>query len=427
MVSLPYLLVYFHRVAPAVVADRVMADFGISGAVLGNLAAIYFYIYTMMQIPAGILADSFGPRRTIALGSVISGVGSILFGIAPVMIYAYLGRFLVGLGVSIIFIPILKLCTEWFEGKRFAAMSGLTLLVGNSGALLASTPLAMMANRLGWRMAFLLIGGVGLASALLCLLFVRDSPARVDLPPPEGATGGSGVSTFGEVVRGLQAVMANPRSWPPFMAFLGIYGTLMALQGAWGGTYLMQHFGMTRIEAANGILPIALGMIVGSPTIGYISDKLRRRKLPFMTAGILYLGIWVLLRFWPGGKPSSALLPFLFFVMGLSASGFILSWAMGKEINPPSLSGSAMGFTNMGGFLGAALMQPLFGFALDMSWTGHTLGGARIYPLQGYHFAFTIGIAFIGLSLLSIWAAKEPEAANGMKNSASKRPGRSRQ
>jgi sugar phosphate permease len=411
VLSLPYLLVYFQRVAPAVVADRLMADFNISGAVLGNLAAIYFYIYTVMQVPAGLLADSLGPKRTIALGSVISSVGSILFGFAPGITVAYLGRFLVGLGVSVIFVPILKIFTEWFEPRRFAAMSGLTLLVGNTGALLASTPLAFMANCLGWRMAFLIIGIVGLLAGFLSFALVRDRPAEMNLPAPKGAGGGQNGTSFGEALNGLKSVMMNWKSWPPFFAFLGIYGTLMAFQGAWGGAYLMQNYGMTRIEAAVGILPIALGMMIGSPAVGYISDHLHRRKLPFFIAGLIYLGVWASLRFWPGGKPAPALFSALFFVMGVSASGFILSWAMGKEVNPPSLSGSAMGFTNMGGFLGAAIMQPLFGFALDSKWDGVSLGGARIYPLEGYHLTFSIGLFSIGISLLSILLAKDNAAS----------------
>ena len=111
VVSVPYLLVYFHRVAPAVVMDRLMDEFKGSGAVLGNLAAIYFYIYTLMQIPSGILADSWGPRRTITMGCVVSAGGSVLFGLAHSLPMAYAARFLVGLGVSVIFIPILKIIT----------------------------------------------------------------------------------------------------------------------------------------------------------------------------------------------------------------------------------------------------------------------------------------------------------------------------
>ena len=106
VLALPYLMVYFHRVAPAIVADLLMSDFALSGAVLGNLAAIYFYVYTLMQLPAGLLADSFGARRTVFLGMLVSGAGSIIFGWAPFLEIAYIGRIGVGFGVSVIFVSI---------------------------------------------------------------------------------------------------------------------------------------------------------------------------------------------------------------------------------------------------------------------------------------------------------------------------------
>jgi len=402
VVSVPYLLVYFHRVAPAVVADRLMAEFRISGAVLGSLSAIYFYIYTLMQVPAGIFSDSFGPKRTIIFGSVLSGIGSLVFASAQITLMAYLGRFLVGLGVSLIFIPILKICTEWFDPKKFAAMSGLTLLVGNTGALLASSPLALLAGHFGWRTGFHIIGGVGFIAAGLVWIIVRDRPSDLLLPSPVDGMMESKAKGFHQAMMGLGAVVTNPRSWPPFLAFFGIYGTLMAFQGAWGVAYLMQNYGMTRIEAANNVLPIAVGLIVGSPVIGYVSDRLNNRKIPFLCAGVVYLGTWAALLYWSEGKPSASVLVGLFFTMGFSASGFILSWAMGKEVNSPSLAGSAMGFTNMGGFLGAAIMQPLFGLLLDMNWQGQSIGGLRVYTIDGYQKIFMVAMAFICFSLVVI-------------------------
>ena len=201
-----------------------MADFKGTGAVLGNLSAIYFYIYTLMQIPSGLLADSLGPRRTIALGCMVSAVGSGLFGLANGLTMAYVGRFLVGLGVSIIFVPILKICTEWFDRKRFAAMSGLTLLVGNTGALLAATPPGSHGRPFGLAAAFIIIGVVGLLAAVLSYAVLRDRPADLNLPAPEGGSAENKRPTLGDALRGLKAVMANPRSWPPFFAFMGYTG-----------------------------------------------------------------------------------------------------------------------------------------------------------------------------------------------------------
>ena len=124
IVSLSYIMVYFHRVAPAVVSDLLMSEFNLSGAVLGNLAAIYFYVYTLMQLPAGILSDGFGAKKTIFWGMLVSGVGSLIFAGSNILILAYVGRILIGFGVSVIFVSMLKIVTEWFPERQFGALSG---------------------------------------------------------------------------------------------------------------------------------------------------------------------------------------------------------------------------------------------------------------------------------------------------------------
>ena len=95
-----YMLVFFHRMAPAVISADLMKAFNTSGAALGSLAAMYFYIYTAMQIPAGVLADTLGARVTVTAGTVVAGCGSIMFGMAGTFASASVGRALVGLGVG---------------------------------------------------------------------------------------------------------------------------------------------------------------------------------------------------------------------------------------------------------------------------------------------------------------------------------------
>ena len=141
-----YLLSFFHRVAPAAIAQDLAAAFQISGAALGSLAATYFYIYTLMQVPTGILADTLGPRKILFLGGLVAGGGSLLFGLAPSFELAFAGRALVGLGVSVSFIAMLKLIAVWYEESRFATITGLCMLIGNLGSIAAGAPLAWLAR-----------------------------------------------------------------------------------------------------------------------------------------------------------------------------------------------------------------------------------------------------------------------------------------
>ena len=115
---LAYMTVFFHRMAPGVVSAELMAAFHTSGAALGSLAAMYYYIYTAMQIPAGVLADTLGARIGVALGCLVAGGGSILFGVAETLETASVGRFLVGLGVSVVFVGLMRSNAHWFSERH---------------------------------------------------------------------------------------------------------------------------------------------------------------------------------------------------------------------------------------------------------------------------------------------------------------------
>jgi predicted MFS family arabinose efflux permease len=155
VVAVAYALSFFQRFAPAGIAQDLAAAFSTSAASLGVLAATYFYVYTVMQIPTGILADTLGPRRILMLGGIIGGGGSFLFGLAPSLDWALAGRTLIGLGVSVTFIAMLKLIAVWFEENRFATMVGVCMLVGNLGSVLAGAPLSALAQATGWRGIFI--------------------------------------------------------------------------------------------------------------------------------------------------------------------------------------------------------------------------------------------------------------------------------
>ncbi|HEY6898473.1 MAG TPA: MFS transporter, partial [Rhodocyclaceae bacterium] len=140
-----YVLSYFHRAAPAAIAPDLQAAFHVSAAQLGNLAATYFYVYTVMQIPTGVLVDTLGPRRILCWGGLLAGAGSLMLALAPDFGWAFAGRTLAGLGVSVTFIAMLKLIAIGYPEDRFASVGGLCILIGNLGSIAAGTPLGWAA------------------------------------------------------------------------------------------------------------------------------------------------------------------------------------------------------------------------------------------------------------------------------------------
>jgi sugar phosphate permease len=385
-----YFFSYFHRVAPSVVAADLMRAFEITAASLAMLAAIYSYVFVAMALVAGSLADTLGPRWTMALGGVAMGLGAALFGLAPGFGTALAGRLLVSLGASVMLIAWLALIAAWFRPDEFATYSGLTQSIGNLGALVASSPLALLVEAAGWRQTFVLIGGVTLLLAIVAVLVVRDRPEHVGLPP---VVAGCQPPPAGldEMLSGVPALVANPRTWPPVLAAAGMYATLITFQGLWGVPYLTQVYGLSRVQAANDLALLAVGFAAGSPLVGWLSDRwLRRRRLPMTVFASGYLLCWLLLVI-PSERPLPEpwLAPF-FFTMGLTGSALALVWTCVREVNDPSRVGIAVGFCNMPIFLGFALMQWLTGIVLDANWDGLAVAGARVYDADAYRAAFLV-------------------------------------
>lgn len=355
-----YVLSFFHRTAPAAIAGELMQAYAIGGAVLGTLAATYFYVYTVLQVPVGVLADTLGPRRVLAAGSAIAATGSLLFALAPVWELAAVGRTLVGVGVSVAFISTLKLCAVWFPAERFATLAGITMLAGNLGAAVAGAPLAWMVTQTSWRTVFAVLGVLSGVLAVVTWWRMRDRPEQLGLAPVHAAP-----PRVGEVrwTRAVVRVLANPATWPAFMVNVGVGGSYFAFAGLWAVPYLQQVYGLSGVHAAQHSSLLLLGVATGSLAIGYISDRLRSRHGVMRVFVGLYALSWTP---WLAGVdwPMWATLT-CFFAMGFLIPGFTLSWTIAKEANPPEFAGIATSIVNVGIFLGTGILQPLVGWVLD--------------------------------------------------------------
>ncbi len=364
LVSGAYILSFFHRIAPGAIAGELRATFHASGAELGALAASYFWLYTPMQVPTGVLVDRLGPRRIVALGGVAAGLGSILFGRAETLGAASFGRALVGLGVSVAFVSLLKLVATWFREGEFGTISGLVMVMGNLGAISSATPLAWVVGVTSWRNVFVAVGLFSLVGAALTWLLVRDRPADAGLPSMRELDGREEHAPHrGRWWEGLWVVVRNPATWPGFFVNLGLAGAYLSFAGLWAVPYLITVRGMTNARATAHTSVLLIAFAVSSLFVGWLSDRLGRRRAPAVALGLVHVLCWIPLL---AGAPLPPVASFaLFALMGASAPAFTLSWASVKEVNPPALAGTAMAVVNTGVFLGPAIYQPLVGWALD--------------------------------------------------------------
>jgi sugar phosphate permease len=392
-----YVVAYFHRLAPAVLAKSFMADFTASGVEVATMAALYLYSFALMQAPGGALLDSWGPRKTVAAGALVMASGSLVFAASRVLALAYTSRILVGVGASVVFIGTLKYVSSWYKTHEFATMSGLTMVAGHSGGLLAASPLTWAVGIAGWRATF---AGVGVLTALIaaiCLALVRDRPEEAGFPaPPAGMSAPPAVS----LREGFRIVWKNPKTWPMFFVFFLQYGTFLAFSGLWGVPFLRDVYGLSPAHAARIVSAVPIGVIVGAPLVGILSDRVfRKRRLPYVLFMAAYTAVWAALAFPAAGPPRAWLTP-LCFVLGATATGFTLTWALAREVNPPRYSGIATATVNAGGFFGAAVMQNLVGKVLDARWTGILEAGARHYATGAYRAAFLLCFAAAALACL---------------------------
>lgn len=396
LVSAAYVLSFFHRIAPAAVAGELRSTFGASGAALGALAATYFSAYAVMQVPTGVLVDALGPRRIVALGGLVAGVGSIAFGLAPTLVAAGVGRALVGVGVSVAFIALLKLVAAWFRDREFATLSGLVLFLGTAGAVLSAAPLAWAVTLTSWRNVFVGVGVFSILDAALAWLVVRDHPGEAGLPSVRELDGAAAhPPRAGGWWGGLLAVLRNPATWPGFFVNLGIGGAYFSFAGLWAVPYLVAVHGVSRAEAAAHTTVMLVAFALSSLAIGKLSDRLGRRRAPMIAFAVVHVlcwAPWVL----AGPLPRSATFP-LFALLGASAPAFTLAVVCAKEVNPPALAGTAMAVVNTGVFLGPTLVQPLVGWVLDRS---------------GYRPALTVLAVLAAAGLASALLVREPSGAD---------------
>ncbi len=406
LVVLGYMLAYFHRMAPASISSDLQQSFMASGVALGGMAAAYFYTYTVMQIPVGVMADVLGARKIVAIGAVLSGIGSLMLGMADTLSMATYGRVLVGLGVSVMFISLMKLNSVWFHDRHFGTVGGMTLLLGNLGAVLAAAPLVWLVAQTSWRNVFIGVGFFSMVLGVLVWFFVRSHPGEVGLPTMRELEGKeSHPAHEGHWYDGLIKVMKNRATWPGFWPNLGIGGSLFAFAGLWAVPYLRDVYGMDRTTAANHTTVLLLSFAVGSLFSGWLSDKLGKR-LPVILGGLMiYVLCWLPIVFdW---RFPVSLGYVLFSLMGIGASGFTLTWSSVKEVNPPALSGMATGVINIGAFLGAAVLQPLVGWAMDQGWDGKLVAGARVYSAHNYQMGLSIMLGFAVVGLIGALTIRE--------------------
>ena len=402
-----YMMAYFQRMAPAVMTEELMRDFNVSAAGLGNLSGFYFYSYAIMQIPTGLLSDMWGPRRLLSLGSLVAGIGILIFSLAPHILWANIGRFLIGGSVAVAFVGCLKVSMNWFEPRYYALLSGMTLLCGLVGAVVAGPVLRLIMNHYGWRVIFLWTAVMTFISCASIWIFIRDYPHEKGYDDTQIYKVPSTSHDRTTVIADLYEVLSYRNIVPLIMSPGGIVGCQLTFTGLWGVPYLATHYGLLTSQAAMLTSSMLVAWGIGCPVFGWLSDRMGNRKYIYLVGCVLSLAGYGTVFFVPN-LPLIILFGLLL-MTGFSSGCVILGFAFARESVSPSLSGTVTGIYNTGMIIGPTIMQPAVGWILDAKWRGTTMKGIHIYGLDAYQAGFSLMIAWAVLSVIMLLLTRDTQ------------------
>lgn len=387
------------QVSPSIMTTQLMAEFNINATALGVIASFYFYSYTLMQIPSGLLYDRFGPRMLITAATVLCSLGALFFGLTHSVLLLAIGRFLLGIGSAFAFVGALTVASRWFSPAVFAFFIGLIQFIGCIGATCGSYPLAYVINNIGWRATITNLGFIGLGLALLCFIFIRNNPPENVLNRQEP------IKHLG-FIKSFKTVISQGQTWSLGLYSFTNWAPMLIFPALWGVPYLMgkYHLPNTAAALANSMAWAGVGLF--SPLLGWLSDRLQKRKL-LLTSATLLGAIASLILLFVSNLPYTVLC-LLLFLIGCASSGNLLCFAVAKDINKPSVTSAAMGFNNMTVVLSGAVFQPVVGWILSKFWEGGMENGAPLYTTYSYTCALiTVPLCYFIALFASMFLIKE--------------------
>jgi MFS family permease len=398
-----YCYEYLIRILPSVIASNLMHAYSINAAELGKLAAIYYISYVPMQLPVGILADHYGPKKLLIMASVICAISCLLFAQDNLWL-AHIGRFLAGFGSAFAFVCAMKLAALWLPQSRFALAVGLVMTLSMLGVVGGDIFLSKLVAIMGWPAVVYFLSVIGIIIAIAIATIIPATNTTNHGIAPTHATL---MASFKQLKIAFTTLLKKSSLW-----LVGIVGCLLYLPISmfaelWSVPYLIRTYGFTNEQAAEIAAMIFLGMAIGSPIIGLISDHIKKRILP-MFIGALLSCLTATTIIYLAKNSSITQLYILFFLLGLFTSGQTLVFAFARELTNVRIAGTAIAIVNMIVMIGGMLFQPLIGYLLVFISHGAKANQLTAYSAQDFYQVMIILPISIFLGLIIICFIKEP-------------------
>jgi MFS family permease len=397
--NLGFILSMFYRVSPSVIAPQLSADLGLDPAHLGDVTAAFFYGFAACQLPLGLALDRLGIRWPMAALSLLGAAGAAWFASAQGLGGALGARALLGVGMSCGLMGPFALFAAWFPPRMFATIAGFHVAGGAMGQMLAATPLALMAETLGWRGSFWVFAAVNLLQAVAVALVVRDRPDGAPAPPRLAEN----------PLKGLGRLLRMPAYWGISLATFFRFGCLMSLQGLWAGPYIIYGLGRSAVEAGNALLFLSVAYMISLPLSGRASDSwLGSRKWTVIPGLFAFSGLILCLALFPADVGIGWVYAAFALVGVVNGSGQIM-YAHIKELVPRRYTATGMTGVNLFTMLGPAAMMQITGLMVAAEPSG--LGGPAAFQPTWWLMVACLAAAGAAYTLLPDSRALDQEAA----------------
>ncbi|WP_312469708.1 MFS transporter [Neobacillus sp.] len=391
-----YFLIVSQRTAPGLITDQLMNDFSLTASTIGLLTSIQFLAYAGLQVPIGILSDRYGPNLFLVVGTLLNGLGTLIYSLAQNEFVLFLARLLVGAGDAAIWVNLVIILSQWFKVREFVGLLGFAAVSGSFGFLLATVPFSAWIALSGWRAPFLTTG------ILLCLCGILLYYVLVRKPKllfrHDAAGTGIQKKKKEKTLVILRRMFTQRQAWATFFCHFGVVGTYVGFIGSWAVPFGMHVYGMTRSDASQLIMIGLFGAIIGAPLTSWISSRLDSIKRPYLVVHLFVFSSWVAFLLF-SGKPPYFMLVIIFLVMGYGNGASSLTFAVVRKSFDIKEVGVVSGFANTGGFLSAVLLPIIFGKVLDH----FQLASSTI----GYLYGFIIPVMFSLIGLIGCFLIKE--------------------
>lgn len=401
---------YVLQVSPSVMTHQLMRHFHLDGVGLGNLTAMYFYTYLVAQLFAGPLLDRFNAKNVTVFAIFISGIASILFAMSSSLLLAWLARALIGFGAAFATVSYMKMTAVYFKPEKFAFIGSLLATAAMLGSMGGEVPLALLIKHVDWEHSLIYCGYGGIVFAALFFFIVKNkSQAQTTVI--------SAKLSWKDVV----IILKKKGNWL-MMFYSGLaFVPITLFGGLWGNPFLETAYGLSTTDAATLTTIMFVGLAVGSPVFGYLSDVWHNR------VGLMSIGLWVsiisilIVLYVPHLTFFS--LAFFLFMFGFSTGAFMLSFAVGRDMNNVALMATVAALLNTGEPILGAFSDPLVGKFLDTFWHGKVVNGVDVFSTADYHIALVILPVYLVLALVCVTLlrfTKEGKLLDANKKSANK-------